>query len=279
MMKNSRAKEIAEYRKDNTELQTAKQFGLSTSSVDRYCREWKNKGKEKKRNKGRVVGVIADTHHPFCHPDYLQFCIDTFHEYGVTDVVHIGDLIDNQSLNFHDSDPGLKGAYGEKVDALELLHPWKKAFPKMVITIGNHDSIPARQMKRIGLDPKTYMRPLADIYEFPSGWSIVPDIVIDDVLYEHGMSALGIMGFHRNSVTKMQSTVTGHAHSSFGVSWTASHQKLIFGLGVGCGIDIASMAFAYNKAFRRRPVLGCGVVIKNGKQPIAVPMQLGGQSE
>jgi hypothetical protein len=41
---------------------------------------------------------------------------------------------------------------------------------------------------------------------------------------------------------------------------------------VGCLIDDASMAFAYNKVFKERPVIGCGIVI-NGF-PRLIPMAL-----
>jgi hypothetical protein len=49
---------------------------------------------------------------------------------------------------------------------------------------------------------------------------------------------------------------------------------MIFGLNVGCGIDIDSYAMEYGRPFSKRPTLGCGVVI-GGQAGLFVPMPLG----
>ena len=69
-------------------------------------------------------------------------------------------------------------------------------------------------------------------------------------------------------------TVIGHVHSSAGVQYLASKRDLIFGMNVGCGIDIKSYAMAYGKNFANRPVLGCGVV-QGGQDASFVPMLIG----
>ena len=51
--------------------------------------------------KGNVL-VIGDTHIPFEHPGYLDFCKAVEKEFSCNKVVHVGDLIDNHSINFHD---------------------------------------------------------------------------------------------------------------------------------------------------------------------------------
>ena len=72
----------------------------------------------------------------------------------------------------------------------------------------------------------------------------------------------------------MTRTVSGHAHGNAGVSATASDHRLVWGLAVGCGIDIDSMAFAYGKHFSQKPIIACGIVI-NGKTPVCEMMDLG----
>ncbi len=53
------------------------------------------------------VGIIGDTHLPFELEGYLEFCQETFDAWEVDTIVHIGDMFDNHSLSFHDSEPNL----------------------------------------------------------------------------------------------------------------------------------------------------------------------------
>ena len=59
------------------------------------------------------VGIIGDTHEPFCLDGYREFCIETFKAWKIDTVIHIGDLVDHHALSFHDSEPTLKSATGE----------------------------------------------------------------------------------------------------------------------------------------------------------------------
>ena len=249
----------------------ADQAGKSWGTIARALR----KVKQKKVSKKQVVGIIADTHVPYEHPDYLQFCIETFKKHKVNKVVHIGDLIDHHAMSFHDSEPGLKGAHGERMDAIERLQPWYDAFPKLTYIRGNHCRIPARQMTKMGLDPDVYMRPLGDVYGFPKGWESLDSTVIDNVVYHHGETATGQNGFRMDAKNRMMNSVSGHNHSNLGVSYTACDHRMVWGMAVGCGVDVGSLAFAYGKNFKQKPALGCGIVADNGKTPMVFAMDLG----
>ena len=109
------------------------------------------------------VGIIGDTHIPFCLDGYLEFCQEQFKAWKVNRVIHIGDLVDHHALSFHDSEPSLKGVDGELTDARTLLQPWYDAFPKLTLVNGNHDLIPARQLTKIGMDAEVWMN-LLEIY-------------------------------------------------------------------------------------------------------------------
>jgi predicted phosphodiesterase len=221
-----------------------------------------------------TVGVIGDTHVPFCKEGYLEFCQETFESWDVDRVVHIGDLIDHHSLSFHDSEPALKSASGEYLDAIEELQPWYKAFPKLELVMGNHDLIPARQLKKLGMDCEVWLRPLEEVYAMPKGWKLVDTTTIDGVLYHHGYTACGVNGFRNDSIKRMCRTVSGHAHGNAGISATASNHRLVWGMAVGCGVDVESMAMVYGKHFQNKPILSCGVVV-DGKLPIVEFMDLG----
>lgn len=220
------------------------------------------------------VGIIGDTHLPYEKEGYLEFCQEIFHQWGVDTVVHIGDLIDHHAMSFHDSEPRLKDAHHEFLDAKEKLKPWFEAFPELTLVEGNHDIIPARHLRKLEIDPETWLRDLHDVYEMPEGWRIVQEIEIDGVLYHHGYTANGVNGFRNDSARRMQCTVSGHAHGNAGVSASASDHRLVWGLAVGCGIDNSKMAFAYGKHFLRKPIVSCGIVL-NGQHPYVEFMDLG----
>jgi len=220
-----------------------------------------------------IVGVIGDTHLPYELEGYLDFCISTFERYEVDTVVHIGDLIDNHSLSFHESEPLLHNVAGEFEDARERLLAWYEAFPYLTLIQGNHDRIPARQLTKLGMAPSIFLRPIRDIYGMPYGWDVRDDLVIDNVLYHHGETATGVNGFRKDAEQRMISAVSGHNHSNAGISATATCQELVWGMAVGCGVDRKSMAFAYGKHFARKPVIACGVVWHG--EPIIEYMDLG----
>lgn len=219
------------------------------------------------------VGIIGDTHLPYELEGYRDFCAETFEAWDVDTVVHIGDFFDNHSLSFHDSEPLLHNVHGEYESALERAQLWYETFPELTLIMGNHDRIPARQLKKLGMEPSIFLKPMEELFHMPAGWTIAEEIEIDDVLYHHGETAGGVNGFRMDAQKRMQCTVTGHNHSNFGVSYTASDRELVWGLAVGCGVDHTSMAFAYGKHFKNKPIIGCGVVIDG--LPYAEPMDLG----
>ena len=224
-------------------------------------------------NIGRRVGIIGDTHLPYEKDGYLDFCVETFEKYGVDTVVHIGDLIDNHSLSFHQSEPTLMNVMGEHESAIERLQDWYEAFPELTLVMGNHDRIPARQLRTLGMEPTIYMRPIEELLGMPPGWQVVDQIEIDNVLYHHGETAGGINGFRKDAETRMRCTVSGHNHSNAGISATATDQELVWGLAVGCGVNHEHLAFAYGKHFAKKPIVACGLVIEG--EPHIEYMNLG----
>lgn len=217
-----------------------------------------------------TVGIIGDTHEPFTHPKYMRFVQDTFDIYGVDRVVHIGDLVDNHAISYHEVDPDGYSAGDEYRLALKRVKKWVKSFPNVDWIEGNHDALPQRKLKSAGLS-RSMLKAPKEIWEVPDTWHLSTDIVIDGVLYCHGIGSAGING-HRNLALKSrQSAVMGHCHSFGGVAYMASKNDIIFGMNVGCGIDVRAYAMEYGKHFTVRPTLGCGIVI-DGKTAHWIPM-------
>ena len=218
-----------------------------------------------------IVGVIGDTHIPFNHKNYIEFLKDVFKKYKVKKIVHIGDLVDNHAISYHESDPDgfSSGLEGKMVD--EELEKWFKAFPKLELIMGNHDKLPERKAKTFGLSQR-FIKSFKDTWNMPKGWNVIPDgIEIDGVYYCHGTGSSGKNAAFNLMLAKGQNVVMGHVHSFGGVQWKADYRDKYFGLNVGCGIDVEKYAFEYAKDYKWKPTLGCGIVI-NGEQAIFEPM-------
>ena len=98
-----------------------------------------------------IVGCISDTHLPFSHPSYLDFCQETFDAHHVNTIVHMGDFVDNHAMSFHPTDPDGLGAGDEFGEAMCQAREWYEAFPVVKWVTGNHDRIPQRRVKAAGL--------------------------------------------------------------------------------------------------------------------------------
>ena len=240
-----------------------------TKSENDYVNSFRN---------SKNVGIIGDTHEPFCHPEYRNFCYETFKRFGCTEIIHIGDECDNAALSFHQSELEMPNAVNEAEQAQRAMEEWYKTFPIVKVCVGNHSALPFRQATTAGI-PKRYLKTYEEIWNAPKGWEWKMDWEIDNVLYTHGTGSSGISGARNRAIANRQSTVIGHSHSFGGVSYMASRNDIIYGLNVGCGIDVDHIAFSYGKHFPKKPTLGCGVVLDSGKIGLFIPMDLGSRYE
>jgi len=226
-----------------------------------------------KNTRGNVL-VIGDLHIPFEHPGYLGFCKKVARVYGCTRFVQIGDELDYHAASYHESDPNLSSAGDEFKRSLKRLKKWYRAFPEMLVCVGNHTAIPERKMKTAGL-PGQFMKSYSDALEAPKGWQWGYDFVLDDVLYKHIPEGGGTLeGQARGAAMNMMSMVTGHTHTTVGVRYLAGKKNIVFACAVGCGIDHEALAFAYGKEHKHKPILACAVVEDGGRQAINVVFDL-----
>lgn len=217
--------------------------------------------------------IIADTHIPFEHRDYLNFCKRIYRAFKCARVIHIGDLVDNNAISYHEHNPDGWSPENEMKEADKHLKAWYKAFPKVSLCLGNHDRLPDRKGKTVGL-PRRCFRSFREMWNLSKGWVDDFSFVYDDVCYQHNAS--GKYGYIQAALDNRMNTVTGHGHSAAGVAWVANEKDLIFGLGVGCGLDRRRYAFNYGRQYRRKPILGCGLVsvTKYGVNAQFLPMEM-----
>jgi predicted phosphodiesterase len=218
-----------------------------------------------------TVGVFSDPHIPFDHPNYPYFVADTFKKYNVSQKICCGDIFDFHAASRHQTEPVAKSAEDELEEAKKRIKVYKNLFSKLDIVLGNHDLIILRQVATLGLS-KHFLKSLHEVFKLPKSWVIHEDeLIIDNVLYKHGINCLGKNGALNTAIQERMSVVIGHSHSFGGVQYSANKRNIIFGLNVGCGIDVSAYAFAYGKHSKYRPTLGCGIVFDEGNA-IFVPM-------
>lgn len=219
------------------------------------------------------VLVIGDTQAPFQHQDYLDFLWDIYKKYKCKKVVNIGDELDFHCHSKYVKSPVAMGAMQEYELGIKFMRQMYRVFPRVSACISNHTMRPWARAAEVGI-PQSWMRSYRDVMQAPKGWHWQSRWEIDGVVYQHGMGYSGANGHVKAATKNRQSTVIGHLHSHLGVKYLASHSDLIFGMNVGCGIDVDSYAFKYGEFLGDKPTLGCGVVI-DGFYAYPIPMNLG----
>ncbi len=136
------------------------------------------------------TGIIADTHLPFEHKHYLDFCLEIFKMCKCENIVHIGDFVDNHAISYHEHDPDGWSPEEEMKQVDKHAEKWFKAFPNLYLCRGNHDSLVDRKGKTIGL-PRRCFKPFREIWQLPKGWKDGFEWVLDGVLYKHGTGMSG----------------------------------------------------------------------------------------
>ena len=223
-------------------------------------------------SKTRVSGVFSCLHQPACQPKYFSFVKKTFDYFGVTDIYCLGDLIDHHFISRHVSEPDALNPIDEMDLAIKELKKWSTEFPQVKWCKGNHDMIPVRQAKTLGI-PSRFIKSLNEIYELPESWELADHFEVDGVWYEHGIGSNGMYGAKNTAMRYRMSYVQGHTHAHADAHHLFGPKDHIFALNVGCGMDEKSYAARYGKKFKDRVCLGCGIVI-DGKIPFFVPMEL-----
>ena len=209
--------------------------------------------------------VIGDLHEPFCLDEYLNFCIIKFHEYNCTEVVFIGDVIDNHYSSYHETSADGMGGSDELDLAIKRISRWYAAFPVAKVIIGNHDRLIMRKAQTSAI-PSKWIKEYKDVLEV-EGWDFVERYEKNGVQYIHGEGGTASTKCRAD----MQNTVQGHLHTQCYTQHFVGQKFRIYGTQVGCGINHDSYAMAYAK-YGKKPAVGCAVILNNGTTPINLLM-------
>lgn len=215
-----------------------------------------------------ITLVIPDLHLPFEHSEALSFCKETYDYWGCERVVNIGDVFDHHAMSRHTSESDGMSSQQEYELAKTTAQMWAEVFPEMLICSGNHDLIPKRQAKEVGIPPHG-VRELRDWYDLPETWEWASEWTLDGVLYRHIGGSAKYAAYNK-AVEMSMSFVCGHTHTKPGVIYQSNPNHMFFGLNAGCLIDKSAYAMRYSD---REIQLGCGVVV-DSSEAYFVPMKL-----
>ena len=225
--------------------------------------------RDNNNNENNNILVIGDLHEPFCLDAYLDFCVQKYIEFSCNEVVMIGDCIDNHYASYHETYGGEELMTGaEELElAIKRIARWRDAFPVATVIIGNHDRMVMRKAQTSAI-PSKWIKSYKEVLEVPD-WNFVERYEKNGVQYIHGEGGTA----RTKCRADMMNTVQGHLHTQAYCEHYVGQNFRVFGMQVGCGIDHESYAMAYAK-YGKKPAIGCGVVLNNGKLPINLLMEL-----
>lgn len=221
--------------------------------------------------------VISDTQIPFEAEHALQFFVRLKRHYQIPDenVLHVGDEVDNLHGGLYPKDPdGEHSPTGELRAAREKIREWASAFPKMKLAISNHGQRWARKATAAEI-PSVFLRQYQEVLGMPDTWQFKERW---DFTTKHPFSMIHGMGYsgpyaHRTAAIDLgTSIIMGHLTHS-GIQHIKTATRNIWGMCVGCCIDVDAVAFKYGKNSRFRPSLGGGVVADSGRIPMWIPYE------
>lgn len=216
--------------------------------------------------------ILGDTHLPFCLSGYLDHCRDAAQRYACGTVVHIGDFVDAHAVSRHAKDPDGQSAGDEFRRAQKLARRWYKAFPDLVLTLGNHDMRPYRIAFDQGI-PERFLRTIHAALDMPPGWRCVEEWEAGGVLFRHkgGSGKTPALSFAQRAGVN---TVCGHVHTAGGAHYLHQRHRPLWGLDTGCGVDRQAYAMRYAADMPVSMAIGCGVLLEGGTLPMFVPMKV-----
>ena len=213
------------------------------------------------------VLVIGDLHEPFCLDSYLDWCIEQYNIYNCTEIVFIGDIIDNHYSSYHETSADGMGGLDELELAIKRISRWYDAFPKATVIIGNHDRLIMRKAQTSAI-PSKWIKSYKEVLEVPN-WNFVERYVLNSVQFIHGEGGTA----RTKCRADMMNTVQGHLHTQAYCEHYVGQKFRVFGMQVGCGINHESYAMAYAK-YGKKPAVGCAVILNNGQTPLNLLMPL-----
>jgi hypothetical protein len=220
--------------------------------------------------------VIPDLQIPFENERALSFFCYLRKHYNIPhdNILNVGDEVDNLHGGLYPKDPdGEFSPTGEIKAAKEKIKEWAATFPKQKIAISNHGM---RWFKKASAAeiPSQMIRDYREVLGMPDTWVFKDKWVFNTkhpFCMIHGMGYAGQFSHRTAALDQGMSVVHGHLTHA-GISHIKTASQSLWGMCVGCCIDVEAYAFKYGKDSRFKPCLGGGVILNDGRMPIWIPI-------
>tara|TARA_R110001632_G_C11299876_1_gene413692 strand:- start:574 stop:1275 length:702 start_codon:yes stop_codon:yes gene_type:complete len=227
-------------------------------------------------NNSRVL-ILSDTHFPYEKPMYFKWIKKLKTKINPTNIIHIGDLVDFNSLSFWEKSPSLKSAVFEIADAKKRIKKLESIFPEMNILLGNHDIRIQRLGEKAGI-PDSFFKSLNQILDIKSNWTWNQKLILP---LPNGNKVFLTHHFKSSSLASSKelgmSFISGHQHTVSNLSYWSSPTALNFAMTVGCSIDPKHEAFKYGKNFIKRPIISVASIINSQPALHSMPLDENGE--
>jgi len=223
--------------------------------------------------------VLSDLQIPFEAPKALEFCryVQRHFRIDLDHILCVGDEVDQYfgSLYKKSCDADMSAIQEIKITK-DKLKRWVSAFPRMLVAESNHGMRWAKKAAEAEI-PSQMIRAYQEVLGIPETWRYARKWLVDGgrqkFILKHGLGYGGMYPFKTAPITESRNVVFGHLHSSAGIARikTDGYEHEIWGMNVGCLIDVDSFAFHYGVDNKFKPNLAVGVVVNGGTTPMLLP--------
>lgn len=230
------------------------------------------------RGKDRYL-FISDLQIPFHNSSALEFCKFLQREYSIPkeNILCSGDELDNYYGSVFRKDANAGHTAIQEIDgAKEETKRWVSEFPLMRLCESNH----GMRWKKKAFEaeiPEILLRQYQEVMEFPRGWKWAGHWDINTkkpFMVCHGDDYGGGRPHIEAAMHNGKSCAIGHHHNLFSVDFIKTKSLDIWGAVAGCLINPDSYAFNYTKGHKRKPKLGCLVILDDGFRPVLHPLPI-----
>lgn len=198
--------------------------------------------------------AIGDTHLPWIDWRAASQLSRFAYDYKPDLIVQVGDFIDAQAWSKHPKHTDAPSPDKEWAMVETAARKFNDLLPdntRLYIIEGNHDR--RHKMRAFeALVPSQLVKPLSSMFPYQNWvwWVQQKPLTLDGVDYVHGDELGG------NAVQKAgktgHSVVQGHLHSDAGIKYINTFHRQLFGMDIGCMMDLKSLAARYaNKRMLR----------------------------
>ena len=209
--------------------------------------------------------VFGDVHCPYQAEEAFDFLAQQVREFKPDRVVCVGDLVDFYAASRYPQDPNHPDSFVSEVKKIHKdVKKLAKIFPKLELTLGNHDDRFAIRVASAGL-PSEMMKSFGQFVNAPVGWKIhkssedftlTVDSTREQITFAHNRGINTFLIAQRRGRT----FVAGHSHTKGQVVAYNNGIRTFFGVNNPCLISNEGSPFSYAKISNINPVRGCTLI-------------------